>query len=294
MCPDSSIFNLHSSLQLDELFRLALLEDIGSGDATTLSVIPPGLDASAVVFGREPFVLSGSKPFRRIFELLDPEIRIECLFPDGEQIGPNVAVFRIEGRARTILTGERTALNFAQRLSGIATLTRKMSDAIAGTGCQLLDTRKTTPLWRSLEKEAVRHGGGTNHRFGLAGGILIKDNHIAAAGGLKESVLRARKSAPHTLRIEVEVENIEQLDEAIAAGADIVLLDNFTLDMLRKAAAIGKGRVLLEASGGVTFETVRAIAETGVDFVSCGALTHSARAIDLTMEFTAPSRRGLD
>ncbi|MGO9413912.1 MAG: carboxylating nicotinate-nucleotide diphosphorylase [Syntrophobacteraceae bacterium] len=273
-------------MDTDELFRLALLEDIGSGDATTLSIIPPGMEASAVVFGREPFILSGSRPFRRIFELLDPEIRIECLFPDGDQIEPDVAVFRIEGRARALLTGERTALNFAQRLSGIATLTRKMSQAVAGTGCQLLDTRKTTPLWRNLEKEAVRHGGGRNHRFGLADGILIKDNHIAAAGSIKEAVRRTRESAPHTLRIEIEVESIRQLGEAVAAGADIVLLDNFTLDMLREAVEIGKGRVVLEASGGVRLETVRAIAETGVDFVSCGALTHSARAIDLTMEFS--------
>jgi len=275
-----------ATMEIDELFRLALLEDVGSGDATTLSIIPPGLESSAVVFGREPFILSGSKPFRRIFELLDPEIRIECPFPDGDRIEPNVAVFRIEGRVRTLLTGERTALNFAQRLSGIATLTRKMSQAVAGTGCQLLDTRKTTPLWRNLEKEAVRHGGGRNHRFGLADGILIKDNHIAAAGSIKEAVRRTRESAPHTLRIEIEVESIRQLDEAVAAGADIVLLDNFTLDMLREAVEIGKGRVVLEASGGVRLETVRAIAETGVDFVSCGALTHSARAIDLTMEFS--------
>ncbi|MGO8945983.1 MAG: carboxylating nicotinate-nucleotide diphosphorylase [Syntrophobacteraceae bacterium] len=275
-----------ATMDMDELFRLALLEDIGSGDATTLSIIPPGMEASAVVFGREPFILSGSRPFRRIFELLDPEIRIECLFHDGDQIEPDVAVFRIEGRARALLTGERTALNFAQRLSGIATLTRKMSQAVAGTGCQLLDTRKTTPLWRILEKEAVRHGGGRNHRFGLADGILIKDNHIAAAGSIKEAVRRTRESAPHTLRIEIEVESIRQLGEAVAAGADIVLLDNFTLDMLREAVKIGKGRVVLEASGGVRLETVRAIAETGVDFVSCGALTHSARAIDLTMEFS--------
>ncbi len=273
-------------IETDELLRLALLEDIGSGDATTLAVTPAGLEGAAVVFGREPFVLSGSKPFRRIFELLDPQIRVECLFPDGERIAPNIPVFRIEGRVRTMLTCERTALNFAQRLCGIATLTRKMADAIAGTGCRLLDTRKTTPLWRSFEKEAVRHGGGKNHRFGLADGILIKDNHIAAVGSIKETIRRAREGAPHTLRIEVEVENLEQLEEAVSAGADIVLLDNFTLDMLKAAAAIGKGRVAMEASGGVTLETVRAIAQTGVDFVSCGALTHSAGAIDLTMEFS--------
>jgi len=273
-------------IEMDELLRLALLEDIGSGDATTLSVTPAELEGSAVVFGREPFVLSGSKPFRRIFELLDPQIRVEGLFHDGEQIAPNVPVFRIEGRVRTMLTCERTALNFVQRLCGIATLTRKMADAITGTGCRLLDTRKTTPLWRSFEKEAVRHGGGKNHRFGLADGILIKDNHIAAVGSIKEAIHRAREGAPHTLRIEVEVESLEQLEEAISAGADIVLLDNFTLDMLRAAAATGKGRVTMEASGGVNLETVRAIAQSGVDFVSCGAITHSARAIDLTMEFS--------
>ncbi len=272
---------------MDELLRQALAEDIGSGDVTTLCVIPADLCGSAVVFGREPFVLSGSKPFRRVFELLDPQISVNCLFEDGQQVGPDVAVFRIEGRVRTLLTAERTALNFAQRLCGIATLTRKMVDALRGTGCRLLDTRKTTPLLRSLEKEAVRHGGGKNHRFGLADGILIKDNHIAAAGGLKESVRLARQNAPHTLRIEVEVENIEQLDEAIAAGADVVLLDNFTPDRLKEAVAVARGRVLLEASGGVNLETIRTIAQTGVDFVSCGSLTHSAKAIDLTMEFCA-------
>lgn len=271
---------------MTDLLRLALLEDIGSGDVTTLSIIPADQRASAVVFGREPFVVSGSKPFRKIFELLDPEIRIDCPFPDGERIEPNVVVFRLEGRVRALLTGERTALNFAQRLSGIATLTRKMADAIIGTGCRLLDTRKTSPLWRSLEKEAVRHGGGRNHRFGLADGILIKDNHIAATGSIRESVRRARENAPHTLRVEIEVENIDQLNEAVASGADAVLLDNFTLDMLKEAVEIAKDRVILEASGGVNLQTVRAIAETGVDFVSCGALTHSARAIDLTMEFS--------
>lgn len=274
-------------VEIDELLHLALAEDIGSGDVTTLSIIPHDLKGKAIVFGREPFVLSGSKPLRRIFEFLDPEINIDCLFADGEPIEPDVAVFRIEGRVRALLSGERTALNFAQRLSGIATMTRKMVEAIGGAGCQLLDTRKTTPLWRSLEKEAVRHGGGRNHRFGLSDGILIKDNHIAAAGSVAESVRRARQNAPHTLRVEVEVENMEQLREAVAARPDIVLLDNFSVDMLREAVAVAGGRVLLEASGGVNLESVGAIAETGVDFVSCGAITHSARAIDLTMEFCA-------
>ena len=273
-------------MQMDELLRMALVEDIGSGDATTLSITPAALEGSAVVFGREPFVLSGSKPFRRVFELLDPQIRVKCLCTDGAWIESNVPVFSVEGNVRAILTGERTALNFVQRLCGIATLTRKMADAIADTGCRLLDTRKTTPLWRAFEKEAVRHGGGKNHRFGLADGILIKDNHIAVAGSIKEAVRRAREAVLHTFRIEIEVENLEQLEEAIAAGADIVLLDNFSVDMLKEAAKAGKGRVTLEASGGVNLETVRAIAQSGVDFVSCGAITHSARAIDLTMEFS--------
>ncbi|MHC1728666.1 MAG: carboxylating nicotinate-nucleotide diphosphorylase [Syntrophobacteraceae bacterium] len=273
-------------MELDDLLRLALREDIGSGDVTTLSLIPPEQKGNAVVFGREPFVLSGSAPFRRVFELLDPEVRVDCLFPDGEKIAPNVPLFKLDGRAGTLLSGERTALNLVQRLCGVATLTRNMSDAITGTGCRLLDTRKTTPLWRSLEKEAVRHGGGKNHRFGLSDGVLIKDNHIAAAGSVGEAVRRARAAAPHTLKIEVEVEDLDGLHEAISAGADIVLLDNFTMDSLRQAVEITKGRVLLEASGGINLETVRNVAETGVDFVSSGAMTHSARAIDLTMEFS--------
>lgn len=271
---------------IDDLLWLALQEDIGSGDATTLSVIPAGQRSSAVVFGREPFVLSGSHAFRRIFELLDPEVKIESLRGDGDSVESNEPCLLLEGRARTLLTGERTALNFLQRLSGIATLSREMADAIAGTGCSLLDTRKTTPLWRRFEKAAVRDGGGRNHRFGLSDGILIKDNHISAAGGVSEAVRRARANAPHTLRIEVEVENLEQLDEAVWAGAHIVLLDNFSLDLLREAVARAQGRVLLEASGGVSLATIRSMAETGVDFISSGALTHSARSIDLTMEFS--------
>ncbi|MCE5335910.1 MAG: carboxylating nicotinate-nucleotide diphosphorylase [Desulfobacteraceae bacterium] len=272
-------------LRMDELIRLALLEDIGSGDATTLAVVPAEKRSRAVVFSREPFVLSGSYPFRRVFELLDPSVAIEALARDGEKVDPNVPAFSLSGPAGAILTGERTALNFLQRYCGIATLTRRMADAVEGTGCRLLDTRKTTPLWRQFEKQAVLHGGGANHRFGLSDGILIKDNHIAAAGGVGEAVRRARAGAAHTLRIEVEVENLEGLEEAVSAGADIVMLDNFDLATTRRAVAAAKGRVLLEASGGVNLDTVRSIAETGVNFVSCGALTHSARAIDLTMEF---------
>ncbi len=270
---------------MDDLIRLALQEDIGSGDATTDAVVSYGMRARAAVFGRERFVLSGSEVFTRTFQILDSEIEVERLFKDGDQVDAGAHVFRIEGRAATLLTGERTALNFLQRLSGVATLTRRMADAIAGTGCRLLDTRKTTPLWRKFEKAAVSHGGGTNHRFGLCDGILIKDNHIAAAGGVGEAVRRTKANASHMLKVEVEVENLEQLDEAIEAGAEIVLLDNFDMDMLRAAVKAAGGRAVLEASGGITLDTIRQVAQTGVDFISSGALTHSARAIDLTMEF---------
>lgn len=270
---------------LDILIRLALQEDIGHGDITTEAVVDADVAGEAVVFGRETFVLSGSKPFTRVFHLLDPEVVIETAFKDGDEIRANVPAFKIRGRLRSLLTAERTALNFLQRLSGIATLTRRMVEAVSGTRCRLLDTRKTTPLWRCLEKSAVSHGGGRNHRFGLSDGILIKDNHIQAAGGVRQALGRARDHAPHTLKIEVEVENLDQLEEALDAGADIVMLDNFSLGMLKDAVERAQGRCLLEASGGVNLETVRQIAETGVDLISCGALTHSARAIDISMEF---------
>jgi nicotinate-nucleotide pyrophosphorylase (carboxylating) len=270
--------------RLDILLRMALDEDLGHGDATTESVIAPGALGTADAVGRESFVLSGAGPFRRIFEILDPSLRVECFFPDGALVEAGAPAFRLSGSVRTILMGERTALNLLQRLCGVATLTRKMADALTGTSCRLLDTRKTTPLWRALEKQAVRHGGGANHRFGLSDGVLIKDNHVASAGGVREAVARARAGACHMLKIEVEVDSLEQMDEALDARADVILLDNFTLDMLREAVRRNAGRALLEASGGVKLETVRAIAETGVDFVSCGALTHSARAVDIGLD----------
>ena len=272
--------------QLDSLLCSAIQEDLGYRDVTSEAVIDAGREGRAVILGREPFVLSGSYPFQRVFQLVDPAVTVECFFEDGARVQPDIPVFAVEGRLRSLLSAERTALNLLQRLSGVATLTRQMVDAIAATSCRLLDTRKTTPLWRALEKAAVRHGGGDNHRFGLFDGVLIKDNHVAAAGGVTQAVRRARRNAPHTLKIEVEVDTLAQLDEALEAGADIILLDNFTLEMTRRAVAVTRGRALLEASGGVVLETVRAIAETGVDLVSCGALTHSARAIDISMELS--------
>jgi nicotinate-nucleotide pyrophosphorylase (carboxylating) len=190
----------------------------------------------------------------------------------------------VSGPVQALLTGERSALNLLQRLAGVATATRRMVEALNGTSCRLLDTRKTTPLWRQLEKQAVRHGGGFNHRFGLFDGVLIKDNHIAAAGSVAEAMRRVRARVPHTLKIEVEVDTLEQFEEAQSAGADIILLDNFTPEMLRDAVARNRTGALLEASGGVTVENVRNIAQCGVDFISSGALTHSARAIDLSFE----------
>ncbi|MHC1743160.1 MAG: carboxylating nicotinate-nucleotide diphosphorylase [Syntrophobacteraceae bacterium] len=271
-------------LQLDGLLRMALQEDLGHGDVTSLAVVDDNLAAEATVIAREPLVLSGTFPFSRVFGLLDPAVCVQPSFEDGAKIEKEVNFIRITGSARSLLAGERTALNLLQRLCGIATLTRRMAEAIAGTKCRLLDTRKTTPLWRLLEKKAVRHGGGSNHRFGLSDGILIKDNHVAAAGGVAKAVERARAHAPHGLKVEVEVDTLEQLEEGLRAGADIVLLDNFSLDMIREAVSRADGRCLLEVSGGVTLENVRAIAETGVDFVSSGALTHSARAMDISME----------
>jgi nicotinate-nucleotide pyrophosphorylase (carboxylating) len=271
----------------DLLLWLAIQEDIGHGDVTTEAVIDPGIVGQAFVFGRESFVLSGSRPFHKVFNLIDPAVAVTGFFQDGERIAANTHAFRLQGRIQALLKGERTALNLLQRLSGIATLTRQMVDAMVGASCRLLDTRKTTPLWRALEKEAVRHGGGANHRFGLYDGVLIKDNHIAAVGGVREAVQRARQRVSHTLKVEVEVETLQDLEAAIEAGADVILLDNFSPEDMKTAVAMTAGRCLLEASGGVTLDRIRTIAETGVDFVSCGALTHSARAIDISMEFVA-------
>ena len=194
---------------------LAIQEDLGHGDVTTEAVVDPEIAGQAFVFGREPFVLSGSKPFRKVFNLIDPALKSRAFSRMGKGSRPNAHVFKLQGRMQSLLTGERTALNLLQRLSGIATLTRQMVDAMAGTSCRLLDTRKTTPLWRALEKEAVRHGGGSNHRFGLYDGVLIKDNHIAAVGGVREAVQRARQKVSHPLKVEVEVENLQDLEVAI-------------------------------------------------------------------------------
>jgi nicotinate-nucleotide pyrophosphorylase (carboxylating) len=270
----------------------ALREDLGPGDVTTELCIPEDITVEAVVRARRPLVVSGTGPFLEVLRQVDPTIECRVIRPDGERAEAGDTVVNLRGSCASLLSAERTALNFLQHLSGIATLTRKFVEAIGPGGPALLDTRKTTPGLRNLEKDAVRHGGGMNHRRALFDGILIKDNHITAAGGVKAALDRARSGAPVGMKVEIEVDSLQQLREALEGGADIVLLDNMEPDTLREAVAVAEAfyspqprRVLLEASGGVTLETVAAIARTGVDFVSTGALTHSAPAADLGLDF---------
>jgi nicotinate-nucleotide pyrophosphorylase (carboxylating) len=271
-------------LSLDERLRLALQEDVGPGDVTTQATVPADRVGEARAVVRGPCVLSGLTVFSRVFSLVDHTLQIRSSCRDGDRVEADTVVSIVQGALASILTAERTALNLLQRLCGIATLTDRLVQAVAGTRCRILDTRKTTPLWRDLEKAAVRHGGGQNHRFGLFDGILIKDNHLAAAGGVRPAIERARRAAPHTLRVEVEVDSLEQLREALEAGADVIMLDNFSVDQVRRGVELAAGRALLEVSGGITLETARAYAETGVDFISVGALTHSAPAVDISLE----------
>jgi nicotinate-nucleotide pyrophosphorylase (carboxylating) len=263
--------------------RAALAEDVGTGDRTA-ALIPAGALGCAHVVSREAAVLSGALWFDAVFRQLDPRVAIEWLAHDGEPIAPGQTLCRLTGPARSLLTGERAALNFLQTLSGTATLARRWADAVAGTGARILDTRKTIPGLRLAQKYAVTCGGCHNHRVGLYDAVLIKENHIAAAGSVT-AALRAAQAEAADLEIEIEVETLDQLREALAAGARRVLLDNFPLERLREAVAIAAGRARLEASGGVTLDTVRAIAETGVNDVSVGALTKDVRAVDLSMRF---------
>lgn len=264
----------------------ALAEDLGlAGDVTTDATVPADATASAVVVARRRGVVSGLDVAEEAFRALDGRIAFDRLCADGTEVAGKTEIARISGNARAILTGERVALNFMGRMSGIATLTRAYVDAIAGTKAAIVDTRKTTPGLRAFEKYAVRCGGGQNHRTGLFDAILIKDNHIAAAGGVAQAVGAARARAGHMVKIEVEVDTLEQLRQALRHDIDVVLLDNMPPAMLSEAVGIVAGKVLTEASGGVDQTTVRAIAETGVDLISVGALTHSAPVLDLGLDF---------
>ncbi|HEY1335720.1 MAG TPA: carboxylating nicotinate-nucleotide diphosphorylase [Myxococcaceae bacterium] len=271
---------------VDRLIDLALEEDLGAaGDVTTQALVPEGARGRAEVWAKEPLVLSGTRAFARVFLRLEPAAEVRFAQPDGARIGGRAVVGSVSASLRTLLVGERTALNILQRTCGIATLAARAADAVKGSRLRIIDTRKTSPGMRRLSKEAVRAGGASNHRFGLFDGVLIKDNHIAAVGGdVREALRRARAHAPLLVKIEIEVTGLAQLPEAIDGGADIVLLDNMDDATLAEAVRIAAGRVRLEVSGNVTLERLPKLAQLGVDYVSMGALTHSARAMDLSLE----------
>lgn len=273
------------SEQTRQLIALALAEDIGHGDATTLSTIPAPVRAAANIVARKPLVVSGLEIAEAVFLAVEPSISVEAFVGDGSSVEAGVILGTVHGPARGILTAERTALNYLQHLSGIATTTREYVRAVSGTGAQIVDTRKTVPGMRGPAKAAVRHGGGRNHRMGLDDGILIKDNHIVAAGGIAGAVRRARQTGGYLLQIEVECGNLGEVAEALKAGADAILLDNMDIVTLRAAVERCKGRARTEASGGITLANVRQVAETGVDYISVGALTHSADAADIALDF---------
>jgi nicotinate-nucleotide pyrophosphorylase (carboxylating) len=272
-------------LLIEPLVRAALVEDLGrAGDITTDAIVPADAEVEAVVAARQPGILAGLDAALLAFELLDPGLRIERLRDDGGRIVRGEAVARIAGRARAVLAAERTALNILSRMSGVATATRLLADAIAGYEARIVCTRKTTPGLRILEKEAVRLGGGANHRFGLDDAMLIKDNHIALAGGVKPALERARAHAGHLVKIELEVDTLDQLAEALAVGVDAVLLDNMSPQTLRRAVAMVAGRAVTEASGRISPETAAAVAASGVDLISSGWITHSAPILDLGLD----------
>jgi len=278
-------------LDITELIKQALAEDVGQGDITTAATVPAGRHGRARITVKEPdgIIFCGGLIIEQTFAQAGANPVINSLAAEGARLHQGVVAADIAGNLAGLLRGERVALNFAQLMSGIATITHRYVEAVKGTRAKIIDTRKTHPGLRAIEKYAVRCGGGTNHRFGLDSGVLIKDNHIAAAGGIKAALEGAHRIAPHTLRIQIECETLEQVEEAVKYGAGAILLDNMSLDNLRRARELVGPGIVLEASGGVTLETVRAIAETGVDLISVGALTHSARAVDLSMRITLNS-----
>jgi nicotinate-nucleotide pyrophosphorylase (carboxylating) len=272
-------------LLLEPIVRAALIEDLGrAGDITSDAIVPETAQVEVVIAARQPGVVAGLDAALLAFELVDPSLRIERICEDAARVARGTVVARIEGRARGVLAAERTALNLLSRMSGVATATRVLADAIAGAKAKIICTRKTTPGLRTLEKEAVRAGGGANHRFGLDDAMLIKDNHIAIAGGVRPALERARRHAGHLVKIELEVDTLEQLPEALEIGLDAVLLDNMSPETMRRAVAMVDGRAITEASGRITVETAPAIAATGVDLISSGWITHSAPILDLGLD----------
>ncbi len=271
--------------EIQRIIQTALEEDIGLGDITTEVTITPGTMARAELVAKEDFVLAGIDVAGKVFKTVDSGIDFEKLLQDGSQIRKGEVLAWLRGPAASLLTGERVALNLMQRMCAIASLTSRYVEAVAGTQAVIVDTRKTAPGLRVLDKYSVRMGGGRNHRIGLFDGVLIKENHVVAAGGIGAAISRARLKLPHTLKIEIETRNFDEVEQALAAAADIIMLDNMSLDEMRQAVALVDGRALTEASGGVNLETVADIAATGVDIISVGALTHSIKAADISMLF---------
>jgi nicotinate-nucleotide pyrophosphorylase (carboxylating) len=267
-----------------DLIARALQEDLGPGDATSEATIRPESASIAVMLAKQDLILAGLDIARAVFHYLDPDIQFTAFVKDGDRVNAGTELAKLTGNTRALLAGERVALNLLQHLSGIATLTAQYVEKVKGLETEVLDTRKTLPGLRRLEKYAVRIGGGRNHRFGLYDGVLIKDNHIKASGGIAKAIQNARKNAHHLLKLEVETKNLEEVREALDSRADIIMLDNMPVAMMREAVKLIAGRVLVEASGNVTLDTVRAIAETGVDLISSGSLTHSAPAADISMK----------
>lgn len=288
--PNASIVWQMDPMALDARLRDFLQEDIGHVDLTATLMVDETMTGRFEMRAREPMTIAGLAAAARVFSLYDAGIDIERLVTDGQTVPEGTVLMRLQGPARSLLTVERTALNLIQHLSGIATLTAQYVERIAGTDAQLVDTRKTTPGLRALEKHAVACGGGRNHRLGLDSGVMLKDNHIAVCGGIAEAVARARSRVPVLTRIEVECDRLDQVEEALAAGADVIMLDNMPVETMRRAVELVNGRVPLEASGGVRLETIRDIAETGVDFISVGRITQSAPAVDIGLDdVDAPS-----
>ena len=272
--------------QVDKLIDLAIDEDIGSGDITTDSLVPSDLAGKAVILAKEPLVLAGLEIARQVFARFDEQTVFKATKAEGDQVQTNETFINLEGRLAALLKAERIALNFLQRLSGIATHVRAYVDAMGDSPVRLVDTRKTTPGWRVLEKYAVRVGGAANHRMGLYDGVLIKDNHIAACGGVKPAIERARQDISHLIKIEVEVSSLEEARQAIAAGAEVIMLDNMSLGEIRQAKAMIGQSALVEVSGNVTMDRLKELADTHVDLISIGALTHAARSVDISMRIS--------
>ena len=273
-----------NSPMIDQLINLALAEDISGGDITTESTIGALQQGIGTIITKNVGIIAGLPVVERVLCRIDPDLDFHQLVSDGTMVEPMTPVAKVTGCAKSILTGERTALNFLQRLSGTATLTAEYVDAVKNTKTKIVDTRKTTPGWRLLQKYAVRIGGGKNHRFGLYDGILIKDNHIVAAGGIRKAVEMARSGAPHTAKIEIEVETIDQVEEALKTKADILLLDNMSNETMQAAVKKVNGNAITEASGGITLDRIPTISKIGVNFISVGALTHSAMPLDMSLD----------